>query len=561
MLYSELLTLINNNHQITIVSSDKNTNSQVARLYFTLYHNPLYFDKISISKIIIMNRNIRTAIHGKTLKKENMKQIHFVHIDKLEKWMLETADRMDSALRSKSESENEVLKKYKLYSKIMYHQRIIILLDDIKIPDKLNPSLSIVGKEIDTLEHHEWKLYLNNLIKKYNELKSKYFITSLIKTKRGRRKVKPQLLSKDPLSILADEFDFKLLTDEEKQIIRETDENESKSLTINKAPQTDAQIEAMIKIQSQITDYNASRIYSISSSNPINSSSLSDLEILQQRILDVYSLEPDPQHPKYITKFDTLDDIMKLQIPRENEMLISMDETKLLNQYSKYSFNHGNAILFHVSVNGLPQLINYKAPNYLNTQAYKNINILRIDYIIFYLNPNPKLKDFNIIKKASYYVRNYDIHNTVQFEVNNKINDDYRNENGISFLEIAEFINKDILENNVKYIISHGTDVNYNLLLIEYERNMLNLDIFRNMIVINTKQYLWKRDVKERMEDFEECRNCKTKIDMIYNLLKRRLRIGFNTKKYAAQGMFEDDKIMYYEENEKDEEFEEMIVN
>ena len=226
MLYSELLELINNNKQITIVSNNKNTNSEVARLYFSLYHNPLYSDKISISKTIIINHNIRTAVHGKVMKKEHMKQIHFVNVDKLEKWMLETNDRMDSIFRlnsdlnkdlklnsnsssdsdlnkhsdlnsnssldlNKNENENEkeikVLKKYKLYSKIMYNQRVIILLDNITIPDKLNPSISIVGKEIDTLEHHEWKLYLNNLIKKYNELKSKYFIV-ILKSRRGKRK-------------------------------------------------------------------------------------------------------------------------------------------------------------------------------------------------------------------------------------------------------------------------------------------------------------------------------------------------------------------------------------
>jgi hypothetical protein len=571
MLYSELLELIDNNKQITIVSNNKNTNSDVAKLYFSLYHNPLYSDKISISKTIIINHNVRTAIRGKVMKKENMKQIHFVHIDKLEKWMLETNNRMNSIFRLNSvknedlnsnpnsnsisiqnsnsnpntnsiqnsnpntnsiqnsnlntnsiqdENEMKVLKKYKLYSKIMYNQRVIILLDDIKIPDKLNPSISITGKEIDTVEHHEWKLYLNNLIKKYNELKSKYFIVSL-KPKRGRRKINLNTL---------EGFDFKPLTDEEKQIIRETNENSIVENKINETTEnkmTDEQIEAMIKIQAQITDYNASRIYS--NSNDLKEEDkigLSDLETLEKRILYVYSLEPDREHPKYITKFDVIDDIYKLNIPKEHEILISIDETKLLNQYSKYSFDYGNAILFHISVNGLPQLINYKAPNYLNKDAYKNINILRIDYMIL----KPKIQksriiDFEIIKKAFYYVKNYNIHNTVQFEINNKINDDYRNEHGRTFLEIAEFINNDIIENNVKYIISHGTDVNYNLLLIEYERNMLKLDIFKNIIVINTKQHLWKRDIKEKLEDFEECKNCTTKIDMYYNLLKSRLRL------------------------------------
>ena len=536
MLYLELLNLIDSGNQITIVSNNKNTNSEVARLYFTLYHNPLYFNKISVSKTIIINHKIRASVHGKVIKKEEMKQIHFVHINKLEKWMLETNERLISKLKinelninqqdiQPSSSINQninitniILKKYKLHTKIMYKQRIIILLDDVVIPDKLNPSKSITGNEIDSLEHHEWKLYLTNLIKKYNELKSKYFIISI--KQRGRRTKKDKFNSK------LDELGFKLLSDEEKQIIHETDIQEFTN--INKIEDsnielTEEQINAQIRLQSKISNYNANRLKfnqnDISVINPLDPNYKSDLEILQEQIINISNLEPDPQHPNYITKFDVLNDIFNLKIPTFNEIMISMDETCLLNQSSNLiSPKNRNSLIFHIAVNGLPQLINYKSPNYSNINAWDNINILRIDYMII-------SDKFEILKRMSHYVANPNIHNTVKFEINNKINDDYRNEHGISFIEIAEFIKNDILEFNVKYIISHGTDVNYNLLLLEYERNMLNLDIFKNMIIINTKQYLWKQDVKERMEEFEECKKCNTKLEMIYNLLKHRLRI------------------------------------
>jgi hypothetical protein len=547
MLYLELLNLINNGNQITIVSKNKNTNSEVARLYFTLYHNPLYFNKISVSKTIIINHKIRASVHGRVIKKEEMKQIHFVHIDKLEKWMLETNERLSSKLKMNEINQNIqpslnqdiqpslnqdininqdntnitniVLKKYKLHTKIMYKQRIIILLDDVVIPDKLNPSKSITGNEIDSLEHHEWKLYLTNLIKKYNELKSKYFIVSI--KQRGRRTKKDKFNSK------LDELGFKPLSDEEKQIIHETDIQEftnTNKIENSEIKLTEEQINAQIRLQSKISNYNVNRLKfnqnDVSVINPLDQNYKSDLEILQEQIINISNLEPDPQHPSYITKFDILNDIFNLKIPTFNEIMISMDETCLLNQNLNINLlKNQNSLIFHIAVNGLPQLINYKSPNYLNINAWKDINMLRIDYMII-------SDKFEILKQMSHYIANPNVHNTVKFEVNNKINDDYRNEHGISFTEIAEFIKNDILVFNIKCIISHGTDVNYNLLLLEYERNILNLDIFKNMIIINTKQYLWKQDVKERMEDFEECRTCNTKLEMIYNLLKHRLRIN-----------------------------------
>ena len=499
MLYSDLLTLINNGCKITIISNNKNTNSEVAKLYFNLYHNSLYYDKISISKTIIINHSIRASIHGKIVKKEQMKQIHFVHINNLEKWMMETDERMDSVFKIDASKtnlpENKVLKKYKLYSKIMYKQRIIILLDNIKIPDKLNPSKSIINEnEFDTLEHHEWKLYLTNLIKKYNELKSKYFVFNYTLHTKGRRTKTNNLL---------EYLNFKELTDEEKQIIHETDLNENNFDYVGN-------IKILKGFKSKYEE------------NTINQNDKSDLEILQDRILNVYNLEPDINNPKYITKFDKINDIEKLRYPSYLEILISMDETLLLNQnYNKFisisNKQKYNSLLFNISVNGLPELVNYKSPNYLNKNAWKNINILKIDYMIIDSN-------YKILKQQFYYVANESIHNTVNFEVKNKISDEYRNEHGRTFIEIAEFIKNDINNYKIKFIISHGTDVNYNLLLLEYERNLLNLDIFKNIIVINTKQYLWKKDVTEKMESFDECKNCNSKIEMIHNLLKSRLK-------------------------------------
>ena len=493
MSLNQFINEINSGTQITIVSTDKRTNSEVARLYFYLYHNPLYYNKISVSKTIITNHKNRTSVHGKVTKKEQLAQIHFVNVAHLEKWMLESCERLNGMFQNE-----DSVKKYQIHSKVRYKQRLIVLLDNTIIPPKLDPGLVVTSNVVESVKHHEWKLYLGNLVKKYNELKSKYFIER--KTRVSRKKAPKSLFS---------QFAFKPLTEEEKLIIKETDE--SMKIHVHETECTEEQLQAQIRIQALLPAH-----FNVTNT-PEEMPGLSDLENLEKRILEIYGKEPSDTNETVFTSIDSLD-LCRLGKIKFMNMLVSMPETRLLNRFMKYALTPANSLLFNVATNNLPQLINYRSPDYLNVNAWKDIHILRIDYAIL-------SSDFKIIKQQSHYISNPNIHNTIKFEVVNKITDEYRNEHGISFIEVARCINSFISEFNIKYLITHSSDVNYNLLLCEYERNMIDLDIFKNLVILNTKQYLWKRDVTERMEDFEECKGCKTKLDMIYNLLRSRLMI------------------------------------
>lgn len=445
-----------------------NTNSQVAILYFHLvkYLNNVD-DKISITKSIVVNHRLRISVHGHAKCKEDMKQIHFVNINNIQKWMFESNDRIEPLFKT-----NETLKKYKIHSKVMYKQRNIILLDNITIPDKFNPFKAIIGNIVDSLEHHEWKLYLSMLIKKFNELKSKYY---LIDNSNNHKII----------------FEtFQPLTEEQISIIRKTD---ATKMTKHKFADDD------LLISSEIMNKK------------------SDLEILQDQIINVQNNEP--KIIKYVLDTNIISDIPK-KYPKLLDMMISINETKLLfdNTLINVINNNDNMCIFHVAVNNLPKLINYIAPNYLDKMAWNNINILRLDYYII----DSKLK---ILKRQSFLIANDKIHNTIGFESNNNISDNYRNLHGIPFQKVVGYFNNDLNTYNVKYLVSHGTDVNYNLLLIEYLRHLQKLDIFKNLIIINTKQYLWKKDIKEKLDTMECCAGCKTKIDMIYSLLKARLNV------------------------------------
>ena len=582
MLFSELCNLIDSNKLITIISKNLNSNSEVSRLYFKLYHNPKYYDKISITKMIIKNLKLRIAVHGKVNEKSEMKQIHFVNISNLKKWMLES----DEKIKSKY-TNYESLKKYKIHSKIMYQPRIIILLDDVEIPDNLNPEKSVVGGVVDTVEHHEWELYLQNCIKKFNEMKSSYFTKYI--TKKELTKFKP-------------------LTEEEREIIikRNKDININTTSTRNKDKMQKDIIDESneFDVYSEFIDYNTTLFRKVKEFEAKKNKN-GEIEILelQNEIMKLKKTEPDVEKPNYKISTNIIDDIYKIKYPNLINMMISMDETNLLyfgeikneiknednkninendkddednkninkdkdvdendkddNEYGNEDDNEydediknindldnddsieniediedfkifnttstfdinihisdsSNILLFNVALNGLPKLINFKSPNYLNEKAWLSINILRLEWYIL----DSKL---NILKKQSYLIANENIHNTVNFEVNNKIKDSYRNQHGRTINNVIKFFNQDIEDYNISVISTFGSDVNYNLLLSEYSRNYLKLDVFKNKVILNIKQFLWKSNIKERLEDMKEIGNAKTRIDMYLNLLKYRI--------------------------------------
>ena len=102
-----------------------------------------------------------------------------------------------------------------------------------------------------------------------------------------------------------------------------------------------------------------------------------------------------------------------------------------------------------------------------------------------------------------------------------------REEDGRTFKSIAEYFNNDIKDFDIKYIVSHGSDVNFNLLLIEYLRHDLDINVFKDKVIINTKQFMWKKSLDERLDSIDCCKvlidgNKQTKLQMTYSLLKFR---------------------------------------
>ena len=73
----DIYKIIDTGEPITIISKNMYHNSSVSKLYFNLYHNSKYFNKISISKGIIIDHTSRLMVRGKGDDKEDMKQILF----------------------------------------------------------------------------------------------------------------------------------------------------------------------------------------------------------------------------------------------------------------------------------------------------------------------------------------------------------------------------------------------------------------------------------------------------------------------------------------------------
>ena len=265
MKFNYLLKLIDQSKPITIISNNLNYNSDVARLYFALYHNPKYSSLISMTKNIVVNHNYRLSVRGKINKKEDMKQIHFVNIKNLEKWMLETDKRIDKKL-----DENETIKKFKIHSKIMFEQRVIILLDDVEIPDKLNPSKVVVGGICDTTEHYKWKMYLQKLINKYNDLYSQYF------------------------KLDCKQNEFKELTEEQIKIVRESDKHHEKIDGFEFIDPNDVTT-FIVNEDSEEDNEEENKTIEIYDTN--DDESMSILEKLEKQIKYVMTQEPNPKNP------------------------------------------------------------------------------------------------------------------------------------------------------------------------------------------------------------------------------------------------------------------------
>ena len=217
----------------------------------------------------------------------------------------------------------------------------------------------------------------------------------------------------------------------------------------------------------------------------------------------------DELEPSQLTKLGQLDQLTHLNLQTvkhsSNFMkMISMREILLLNNRIILR-NYPSYIIINVEVNGKPKLIDFSCPDYTHETAYDGINIMSISWI------------YGDIHKE-FLIKNDIIHNSPTFEVLNKISDEQRQMKGITFTSMAVFLNE-ILD-NVEFIIMYGSDFVFNLLILEYQRNLLSLRPLQNKMIINLKQSLWKQTHDEKLDEMVGTHG--TTIDKINRLFKMR---------------------------------------
>lgn len=148
--------------------------------------------------------------------------------------------------------------------------------------------------------------------------------------------------------------------------------------------------------------------------------------------------------------------------------------------------------IFDTETNGLPLKERYRCCSYENNEAWKHCRILSIAWIITDSN-------FKVLKTFSSLVMDNTYKNSISAQCINKIKDEDREELGLCFSEIMTYLNNDIMDCN--YIVSHGSDFDFNLLISECIKREINTDIFKNKIILNTKQNLWKTNYKQGLSD------------------------------------------------------------
>lgn len=176
---------------------------------------------------------------------------------------------------------------------------------------------------------------------------------------------------------------------------------------------------------------------------------------------------------------------LRLESRYENYFRLQYDTQRPKIEKPKY-------FIFDTETNGLPIRECYRCCSYENKEAWKNCRILSIAWLVVD-------SDFKILNSFSELVKDETYTNSVISQSINHIEDKDRNENGIYFSEIMNYLNNDIKD--CDYIVSHGSDFDFNLLISECIRRDINTDSFKNKIVLNTKQNLWKTNYKECLAD------------------------------------------------------------
>lgn len=186
------------------------------------------------------------------------------------------------------------------------------------------------------------------------------------------------------------------------------------------------------------------------------------------------------------------------------EKLISI-ENSFFNKNLEHNIN-GDLLVFDTETNGIPMLKDFRCVKYdyvpnkddladelftetgqecYDIKPYSRARLLSIGWIIL---DRKTLK----IKNSSYYlVKNSKVRNSISAQIVNKISDQDRETQGITFVEIYERLKTDL--EKCGYIVCHGTDFDINVLCNEIKESELSFDILKNKCICNTKQNLYKQ--------------------------------------------------------------------
>jgi DNA polymerase III epsilon subunit-like protein len=184
--------------------------------------------------------------------------------------------------------------------------------------------------------------------------------------------------------------------------------------------------------------------------------------------------------------------------------------------------------IFDTETTGLPLKNNYRCCSYEDIHGWVYCRMISIGWLIVD-------SEFKILKSFSTLIKDNSFENTISAQCINHISNEDREQHGIHFSEMMSYLNQDI--SDCDYIVSHGTDFDFNLLISECIKREISTDSLKNKIVLNTKQNLWKENYKQNLADIvsldltqnEEIQNLKPH-DALYDsylcleLLKIRLK-------------------------------------
>lgn len=176
---------------------------------------------------------------------------------------------------------------------------------------------------------------------------------------------------------------------------------------------------------------------------------------------------------------------LRLESREENHFRIQHDLPRPKITTNKY-------FIFDTETTGLPLKNKYRCCSYEDIHAWDHCRMISIGWLIVD-------SEFKILKSFNTLIKDNSFENTIGAQCINHISDENREQHGIHFSEMMSYLKQDI--SDCDYIVSHGTDFDFNLLISECIKREISTDSLKNKIVLNTKQNLWKENYKQGLAD------------------------------------------------------------